>query len=202
MRDCSFTLHAGETVAVIGHNGAGKSVLLKMLARITKPTTGFAEISGRLVSLLEVGSGFHPELSGRENIFLNAAIHGVRRAEVQAKFDSIVAFSGIERFLDEPVKHYSSGMYMRLAYSVAAHLEADVLLFDEVLAVGDAAFQDQCVRHLEKMRTAGAAILLVTHSMATLQPLCSRGLVLDEGRVIHDGSIDEAIRLYEEGRSE
>jgi lipopolysaccharide transport system ATP-binding protein len=198
VKDCSFSIYPGEMAAVIGRNGAGKSVLLKMLSRITKPTTGRALIRGKLISLLEVGSGFHPELSGRDNIFLNGAILGVRRSEMLKKFDEMVAFAGTGRFIDEPVKHYSSGMYMRLAFSVATHLEADVLLIDEVLAVGDETFRGKCIDRLRQARDRGAAILVVSHAMDTLMTLCSRGLFLQQGRLICDGDIQQAIRLYQE----
>ena len=200
VRDCSFTIQRGEVVALLGWNGAGKSVLLKMLARVTKPSTGCAEIRGRLVSLLEVGSGFHPELTGRENIYLSAAILGVTRAEADRKFDEIVEFSEIGRFLDSPVKRYSSGMYMRLAFSVAWHLDADVMLIDEVLAVGDERFQNKCMDRISLAAERGVTILLVSHAMGTVERLCGRGLYLEGGTIQYDGPVAGAIERYHRGR--
>jgi lipopolysaccharide transport system ATP-binding protein len=196
LRDASFELEEGQVLGIVGRNGAGKSTLLKILSRITEPTEGRAEIRGRLASLLEVGTGFHPELSGRDNIFLNGAILGMRRTEVVAKFDSIVEFAGVERFIDTPVKRYSSGMYMRLAFAVAAHLEPDILLVDEVLAVGDAEFQK---RSLGKMRDAtgeGRTVVFVSHNMASIRALCQRALLLDGGRVRADGPVDHVLGQY------
>jgi lipopolysaccharide transport system ATP-binding protein len=196
LRDVSFELEPGEVLGIVGRNGAGKSTLLKILSRITDPTEGAAEVNGSLSSLLEVGTGFHPELTGRDNIFLNGAILGMRRAEVAAKFDSIVEFAGVERFIDTPVKRYSSGMYMRLAFAVAAHLEPDILVVDEVLAVGDAEFQK---RSLGKMREAtgeGRTVLFVSHNMASIRALCQRAILLDRGRVRADGDVDAVVSEY------
>jgi lipopolysaccharide transport system ATP-binding protein len=196
LRDVSFELRSGQVLGIVGRNGAGKSTLLKILARITDPTEGYAEVEGRVSSLLEVGTGFHPELTGRDNVFLNGAILGMRRSEVAAKFDSIVEFSGIERFIDTPVKRYSSGMYARLAFAVAAHLEPDILLVDEVLAVGDAEFQK---RSLGKMRDAtgeGRTVIFVSHNMASIRMLCHSAILLDYGRVRADGDVDTVITEY------
>jgi lipopolysaccharide transport system ATP-binding protein len=192
----SFTVQPGEVVGVIGRNGAGKSTLLKVLARITKPTTGRIELRGRVGSLLEVGTGFHPELTGRENIFLSGAILGMRRAEIAAKFDEIVEFAGIARFLDTPVKRYSSGMYVRLAFAVAAHLETDLLLVDEVLAVGDAEFQKKCLGRMENLSQSGRTILFVSHSMPAVRSLTQRCLYLRDGRIACDGPTPQAIDRY------
>jgi lipopolysaccharide transport system ATP-binding protein len=199
LRDVSFELEEGKVLGIVGRNGAGKSTLLKILSRITDPTEGRAEIRGRLSSLLEVGTGFHPELSGRDNIFLNGAILGMRRSEVATKFHSIVEFAGVERFIDTPVKRYSSGMYMRLAFAVAAHLEPDILLVDEVLAVGDAEFQK---RSLGKMRDAtgeGRTVVFVSHNMASIRALCQRAILLEGGRVRADGAVDDVIGEYLSG---
>lgn len=199
LRQVSFDIDAGEVFGVIGHNGAGKSTLLKLLSRITDPTGGEALIRGRVASLLEVGTGFHPELSGRENIYLNGAILGMTRGEIARSFDAIVAFSGVERFLDTPVKRYSSGMMVRLAFAVAAHLQPEILLVDEVLAVGDTAFQKKC---LGKMRDVvydqGRTVLFVSHNMDSIRALCNRVMVLDHGRLIGCLPTDEAIRKYYE----
>jgi len=186
----------GEVVGLIGRNGAGKSTLLKVLSRITRPTSGHAEITGRIGSLLEVGTGFHPELTGRENIFLNAAILGMRRAEVEKKFDEIVAFADIDRFIDTPVKRYSSGMYVRLAFGVAAHLETEVLLVDEVLAVGDAQFQKKCFEKMREVGNCGRTIVFVSHNMSAMRHICRRGFVLEEGRIVASGSIDSVVDSY------
>ncbi|MEP6912319.1 MAG: ABC transporter ATP-binding protein [bacterium] len=194
--DVSFEVKRGEVVGIIGRNGAGKSTLLKILSRITEPTRGHAEIQGRVGSLLEVGTGFHPELTGRENIYLNAAILGMRRLEVQRKFDEIVAFAEIEKFIDTPVKRYSSGMYVRLAFAVAAHMDTDVLLVDEVLAVGDAQFQKKCLGKMEEVSKCGRTILLVSHQMATVQNLCDQGILLSQGLVAREGKISEVVRHY------
>jgi lipopolysaccharide transport system ATP-binding protein len=196
LKDVSFTAEKGDRLGIIGRNGAGKSTLLKILSRITDPTEGRVEIAGRVSSLLEVGTGFHPELSGRENIFLNGAILGMRAEEVRRKFDRIVAFAEVERFLDTPVKHYSSGMYVRLAFAVAAHLEPDVLVVDEVLAVGDVQFQQKCLGRMEELSRSGRTILFVTHNVDAMLALCNRGLVLDKGKVIFDGEPAEARRNY------
>src|SRR6185436_16930178 len=175
LKDVSFEVLPGEVIGIIGRNGAGKTTLLKILSRITEPTTGRARVRGRVGSLLEVGTGFHPELSGRENVFVNGAILGMTRREIAAKFDEIVAFSGVERFIDTPVKHYSSGMQMRLAFAVAAHLEPHILLVDEVLAVGDAAFQQKCLGKMQEVHRRGRTVLLVSHQMNQLRRLCTSG---------------------------
>ena len=184
LRDVSFDIREGEVVGIIGRNAAGKSTLLKVLSRITEPTKGFAEVRGRVGSLLEVGTGFHPELTGRENIYLNGAILGMRKAEIARKFDEIVAFAEIEKFLDTPVKRYSSGMYVRLAFAVAAHLETEILLVDEVLAVGDAQFQKKCFEKVRSVGRSGRTILFVSHNMAALRQVCQRGIVLQGGTVV------------------
>lgn len=197
LRDVSFTVPRGEVLGVIGRNGAGKSTLLKILSRITEPTQGRIRLRGRVASLLEVGTGFHPELSGRENIFLNGAILGMSRAEIRRKFDEIVAFAEVERFLDTAVKHYSSGMYVRLAFAVAAHLEPEILVVDEVLAVGDAAFQNKCLGKIEQIAGGeGRTVLLVSHNMASIQNLCRRVLRLDSGRIAGDGDALIEIQNY------
>jgi lipopolysaccharide transport system ATP-binding protein len=183
LQDVSFQIRRGEIIGVVGHNGAGKSTLLKVLARITSPTSGWAEIRGRVGSLLEVGTGFHPELSGRENIFLNGAILGMKHEEIRRQFDEIVAFAEVEKFIDTPVKHYSSGMYLRLAFAVAAHLELDILMVDEVLAVGDAAFQKKCLGKMHDVTQQGRTVLFVSHNMQALQSLSQRTLHLKSGRI-------------------
>jgi lipopolysaccharide transport system ATP-binding protein len=183
-------------VGIIGPNGAGKSTLLKILSRITEPTDGYAEIHGRVGSLLEVGTGFHPELTGRENIYLNGAILGMKRSEIAQKFDEIVAFSGVQKFINTPLKRYSSGMYVRLAFAVAAHLDPEILLVDEVLAVGDAAFQEKCLGKMDEIASAGRTVLFVSHNMAAVRKLCSRGLLLEDGRVKFHGNVDETIQVY------
>ncbi len=194
--DVSFSVNDGETLGVIGRNGAGKSTLLKILSRITKPSGGFAEIRGRVGSLLEVGTGFHNELTGRENIYLNGAILGMKRTEINRKFDEIVAFSEIEKFLDTPVKHYSSGMYMRLAFSVAAHLDPEVLIVDEVLAVGDMSFQQKCLGKMDEFGRSGRTVLFVSHNLGSLAQICKKGLLLDHGKLVTYGNIDETIDTY------
>src|SRR5262245_55934869 len=199
LRDVSFEVKHGEVVGIIGRNGAGKSTLLKILSRITEPTLGVGTINGRVGSLLEVGTGFHPELTGRENIYLNGAILGMRRAEIAGKFDEIVDFAEVDRFVDTPVKHYSSGMYLRLAFSVAAHLEPEILLVDEVLAVGDAAFQKKCLGKMQNVADTGRTVLFVSHNMAAVQALCGRGIYLSEGHVVCDTTADEAVRSYVAG---
>lgn len=196
LKDVSFEVADGETLGIIGRNGAGKSTLLKILSRITKPTAGTAEIRGRIGSLLEIGTGFHNELSGRENIFLNGAILGMRRAEIEAKFDEIVAFSEIEKFIDTPVKHYSSGMYMRLAFSVAAHLEPEILIVDEVLAVGDVAFQKKCLRKMREVGEEGRTVLFVSHDMQSIARLCRRAVWMKNGSVAADGAASDVIGDY------
>lgn len=198
LKDVSFEIKQGEVVGIIGPNGAGKTTFLKILSRITEPTQGRAEISGRVGSLLEVGTGFHPELTGGENIYLNGAIIGMKKIEIKEKFDQIVAFAEIEQFVDTPVKRYSSGMYVRLAFAVAAHLEPEILLVDEVLAVGDAAFQKKCLGKMGDVARQGRTVLFVSHNMAAVQSLCMRGLLLEEGRIKYDGQSDETIRRYAE----
>lgn len=196
LKDVSFTVEQGEIVGVIGRNGAGKSTLLKVLTRITEPTSGRAVLRGRVGSLLEVGTGFHPELSGRENVFLNGAILGMRRREIERKFDEIVAFAEVERFIDTPVKRYSSGMYVRLAFAVAAHLDPEILLVDEVLAVGDAAFQTKCLGKMKDVAGEGRTVLFVSHNMAAVSQLCERGILLDGGRISIQGATADVIRVY------
>jgi lipopolysaccharide transport system ATP-binding protein len=197
LKDINFEVKKGEVVGIIGKNGAGKSTLLKILSQITPPTTGEIVIRGRVGSLLEVGTGFHPELTGRENIFLNGAILGMKRVEIAKKFDQIVAFAGVEKFLDTPVKHYSSGMYVRLAFSVAAHMEPDILIVDEVLAVGDAEFQKKCLGKMDEItKKDGRTILFVSHNMNAVKQLCSRVVVLEQGKVSFIGETDEAIQYY------
>jgi lipopolysaccharide transport system ATP-binding protein len=196
LRDASFEIPRGQAVGIIGRNGAGKSTLLKLLSRITTPTTGSAELHGRVGSLIEVGTGFHPELTGRENVYLNGAILGMRRREVAARFDEIVAFAGIERFLDTPVKRYSSGMYMRLAFAVAAHLDAEILVVDEVLAVGDQEFQRKCLGKMDEVARTGRTVLFVSHSLHAISTLTSRTLVLERGRVAFDGNTSDALAYY------
>ncbi len=196
LKDISFEIKRGTVIGVIGRNGAGKSTLLKILSRITEPTTGFAEIHGRVGSLLEVGTGFHPELTGRENIYLNGAILGMKRVEIDRKFDEIVAFSEIERFLDTPVKRYSSGMYVRLAFAVAAHLEPEILLVDEVLAVGDAAFQKKCMGKMGDVAGHGRTVLFVSHNMGVISQMCPQSIALREGRIVDFGDTREVINRY------
>jgi homopolymeric O-antigen transport system ATP-binding protein len=196
LREVSFQIGHGEVVGIIGRNGAGKSTLLKLLSRITQPTEGRLTLHGRVASLLEVGTGFHPELSGRENIFLNGAILGMRRTEIQRRFDEIVAFAEVDKFIDTPVKHYSSGMYMRLAFSVAAHLEPEILVVDEVLAVGDSAFQKKCLNKMESAGKGGRTVFFVSHSMPAVTRLCSRAILLDSGRVHKDGPAPEVVSSY------
>ena len=196
LKAVSFEICQGEVVGLIGRNGAGKSTLLKILARITRPTEGYAEIRGRVGSLLEVGTGFHGELSGRENVYMSGAILGMRKAEIDRKFDEIVAFSEVERFLDTPLKHYSSGMQMRLAFAVAAHLEPEILLVDEVLAVGDAAFQKKCLGKMSDVARHGRTIVFVSHNMTALRKLCPRAIRLDAGRIVESGDSDEVVSHY------
>jgi lipopolysaccharide transport system ATP-binding protein len=196
LKDVSFELKKGDVLGVIGRNGAGKSTLLKILSRITEPTGGRIEIDGRISSLLEVGTGFHPELSGRENIFLNGTILGMKRKEIKDKFDEIVDFSGVKKFLDTPVKHYSSGMYVRLAFAVAAHLEPEILIIDEVLAVGDQEFQKKCIGKMKEVANVGRTVIFVSHSMSAISALCTRGLYLKSGKVEFSGEIGGAIEKY------
>jgi lipopolysaccharide transport system ATP-binding protein len=197
LKDVSFNVRQGEVLGIIGRNGAGKSTLLKILSRITEPTAGRVTLHGRVASLLEVGTGFHPELTGRENIFLNGAILGMSRAEIRRKFDEIVAFAGVEKFLDTPVKRYSSGMYVRLAFAVAAHLEPEILLVDEVLAVGDTEFQKKCLGKIDEVsRQEGRTVLLVSHNLAAVAEMADRALLLDTGSVAVDGTVAEAVSTY------
>jgi lipopolysaccharide transport system ATP-binding protein len=196
LSDVSLKICMGERVGIIGRNGAGKSTLLKVLSRITEPTLGKVSISGRIASLLEVGTGFHPELTGRENIYLSGAILGMSRAEITKNFDRIVAFAEIQQFLDTPVKRYSSGMYVRLAFSVAAHLDSDILIVDEVLAVGDAEFQRKCLARMDDISGEGRTILFVSHNMAAVSQLCTRGVLLRNGAVEYDGEIRDAVQHY------
>jgi lipopolysaccharide transport system ATP-binding protein len=196
LKDINLEVQQGELVGIIGHNGAGKSTLLKILSRITKPTTGRVALYGRVGSLLEVGTGFHPELTGRENIYLNGAILGMRRTEIARNFDEIVAFAEVEKFIDTPVKHYSSGMYLRLAFSVAAHLEPEILLVDEVLAVGDMAFQQKCLGKMEDVTAAGRTVLFVSHNLGAVKELCQRAVVLKDGAVVFRGSAVEGVAYY------
>ena len=196
LKDVSFEIKQGDRIGIIGRNGAGKSTLLKILSRITEPTTGFSEIRGRVASLLEIGTGFHPELTGRENIFLNGAILGMSKAEIRQKFDEIVDFAEIEVFLDTPVKRYSSGMYVRLAFSVAAHLEPEILIIDEVLAVGDIRFQNKCLGKMGEVGKEGRTVLFVSHNIGAIQHLCNQGILLDQGNLVASGSADQAIKSY------
>jgi lipopolysaccharide transport system ATP-binding protein len=196
LKDASFEIREGEVVGLIGRNGAGKSTLLKILARVTKPTRGFADIHGRIGSLLEVGTGFHQELTGRENVFLSGAILGMKKTEIKSKFDEIVAFAEIEKFIDTPAKHYSSGMYLRLAFAVAAHLDPEIMIIDEVLAVGDQRFQDKCLRKMGEVRQHGRTILFVSHSMIAVQRLCTRVLLVEQGRIKQDSDPGAVIGEY------
>jgi len=196
LKDVSFEVARGDVVGIIGRNGAGKSTLLKIVSRITEPTEGCVVLRARMASLLEVGTGFHPELTGRENIFLNGAILGMSKAEIASNFDEIVAFAELERFLDTPVKHYSSGMYVRLAFAVAAHLNSEVLVVDEVLAVGDLAFQKKCLGKMNALSRVGRTVLFVSHNMAAVENLCRRGIVLDGGKLVFEGTSKNAVRHY------
>ena len=199
LKDINFNINQGDAVGIIGRNGAGKSTLLKLLSRVTAPTTGNIKVKGRIASLLEVGTGFHPELSGRENIFLNGAILGMRKREIAAKFDEIVDFAGVERYVDTPVKRYSSGMYVRLAFAVAAHLESEILIVDEVLAVGDAEFQKKCLGKMGEVSAGeGRTVLFVSHNMASVKQLCKNGIVLDKGSIGLIGPVENAISFYKE----
>ena len=196
LKDVSFEVKQGEVVGIIGRNGAGKSTLLKILARITEPTEGYAEVRGRVGSLLEVGTGFHPELTGRENIYLSGAVLGMKKREIDRKFDEIVAFAEMEKFIDTPVKYYSSGMYVRLAFAVAAHLDPEILLVDEVLAVGDAAFQKKCLGKMGDVAKEGRTVLFVSHNMAAIENLCSRAILLESGQIVSEGETKTIINLY------
>jgi len=203
LKDVSFTVNRGDVVGILGRNGAGKSTLLKILSRITEPTTGRVGVKGRVASLLEVGTGFHPELTGRENIYLNGAILGMTRAEIRRKFDEIVAFAGIEKFLDTPVKRYSSGMYVRLAFAVAAHLEPEILIVDEVLAVGDSEFQKKCIGKMKEVTANGRTVLFVSHNLPAVAALCRKGILLKEGRLILTDTAENTIARYKkEGMSD
>jgi lipopolysaccharide transport system ATP-binding protein len=201
LKDVSFEIKRGESVGIIGRNGAGKSTLLKLLSRITEPTKGRIELEGRVSSLLEVGTGFHPELTGRENIYLNGTILGMKRAEIKKKFDQIVAFAEVEKFLDTPVKHFSSGMYVRLAFAVAAHLEAEILIVDEVLAVGDAEFQRKCLGKMNEVSQDGRTVLFVSHNMQAMESLTSRCIFLSKGQLSYDGPTKEAVSRYLRARA-
>lgn len=202
LRDISFEINRGDVVGIIGRNGAGKSTLLKVLARITDPTEGYAEIHGRIGSLLEVGTGFHKELTGRENIFLSGSILGMQRKEIQSSFDEIVSFAQVEKFVDTPVKHYSSGMYLRLAFSVAAHLEPDILLIDEVLAVGDLQFQKKCLGKMEDVARQGRTVLFVSHNLGSVQELCERGILLHHGQLKMVDTVHSCVAAYVESLQE
>jgi lipopolysaccharide transport system ATP-binding protein len=199
LSEVSFEVFPGEIVGIIGRNGAGKSTLLKILSRIVRPTAGEVDIYGRLGSLLEIGTGFHPDLTGRENVYFNGAIIGMSRSETRRKFDEIVAFAEVEEFLDTPVKHYSSGMYLRLAFAVAAHFEPEILILDEVLGVGDAAFQQKCYRKMENIIQEGRTIFLVSHDPAAIQRLCRRALLIESGRLREDGPADTVVQRYLDG---
>jgi lipopolysaccharide transport system ATP-binding protein len=196
LKDVSFEVRRGEVLGIIGRNGAGKSTLLKVLSRITTPTEGYADIMGRVGSLLEVGTGFHPELTGRDNLYLNGAVLGMKKAEIARKFDEVVAFAEIHKFIDTPVKRYSSGMYLRLAFSVAAHLETEILLVDEVLAVGDASFQKKCLGKIGEVMKEGRTVLFISHNMAAVEQLCTRAMLLADGRLKHSGPVSAVIESY------
>ena len=196
LRDVDFSINQGEAIGIIGRNGAGKSTLLKIISRVTAPTSGVIKVKGRIASLLEVGTGFHPELTGRENIYMNGAIMGMSRSEVDRKFDEIVDFSGVEKFINTPVKRYSSGMYVRLAFAVSAHLEPEILIVDEVLAVGDAEFQRKCLGKMGDAAHEGRTVLFVSHNMAAIQKLCAHGILLDKGQIVEQGNINQVINEY------
>jgi lipopolysaccharide transport system ATP-binding protein len=196
LKDVNFEVNQGEVLGIIGRNGAGKSTLLKILSKVTAPTKGNIKIRGRIASLLEVGTGFHPELTGRENIFLNGAILGMTKAEIRSKFDEIVAFSGVDKYIDTPVKRYSSGMYVRLAFAVAAHLEPEILIVDEVLAVGDAEFQKKCLGKMKDVSSQGRTVLFVSHNLVAVRSLCQRGILMERGSVSFSGTADETVEQY------
>src|SRR5690606_20853101 len=198
LKDVSFDVQQGEVLGIIGRNGAGKSTLLKILSRTTTPTTGEFKVKGRIASLPEVGTGFHPELTGRENICLNGAILGMRKHEIKRKFDEIVDFSGVERYIDTPVKRYSSGMYVRLAFAVAAHLDPEILIVDEVLAVGDLEFQKKCLGKMQDVGQSGRTVLFVSHNMAIVRSLCTRAILLESGGIAHDGPAFETVEHYQQ----
>ena len=203
LNDLNFEVAQGDAVGIIGRNGAGKSTLLKILSRVTSPTSGSIKIKGRIASLLEVGTGFHPELTGKENIYLNGAILGMRKAEIKRKFDEIVDFAGVERYIDTPVKRYSSGMYVRLAFAVAAHLESEILIVDEVLAVGDAEFQKKCIGKMgDVSKGEGRTVLFVSHNMASVKSLCKKGMVLSNGSLFYEGSAEDAIEQYTKNKKQ
>jgi lipopolysaccharide transport system ATP-binding protein len=202
LRDVSFEVKQGEVLGLIGRNGAGKSTLLKILSRITAPTDGSVGVKGRIRSLLEVGTGFHPELTGRENIYLNGAILGMKKSEIERRFDEIVAFAEVEKFMDTPVKRYSSGMYLRLAFAVAAHLVSEILLVDEVLAVGDASFQKKCIGRMNEVAHEGRTVLFVSHNMAAIRTLCTRGLCLEQGRISSAGDIEQVLFRYTQSQTQ
>lgn len=196
LKDINFSIEQGEVLGIIGKNGAGKSTLLKILSRVTTPTTGSIGIKGRMASLLEVGTGFHPELTGRENVLLNGAIMGMSKLEIKRKFDEIVDFSGVERYIDTPVKRYSSGMYVRLAFAVAAYLDPEILVIDEVLAVGDAEFQKKCIGKMKDVSQEGRTVIFVSHNIDTVKSLCKRGVLLNNGSILKDDNINDVIDLY------
>ncbi len=196
LNDVSFSVREGETIGIIGHNGAGKSTLLKLITRVTSPTEGCICLNGRVASLLEVGTGFHPELTGRENIYINGAILGMKKKEIDKRVDEIIAFSECEQFIDTPVKRYSSGMYVKLAFSVAAHLNSEILIMDEVLAVGDVSFQNKCIQKMIEVSESGKTILYVSHNMSTIRALCKRCIVLSHGSLMYDGNVEDAISTY------
>jgi homopolymeric O-antigen transport system ATP-binding protein len=198
LKDISFDLEQGENIAIVGANGAGKSTLLKIISRITAPTTGLVRIRGRIGTLLEVGTGFHPELTGRDNVFLNGAILGMSRGEIRKKFDDIVGFAGLEQFIDTPVKRYSSGMYVRLAFSVAAFLEPEILIVDEVLSVGDQQFQSQCTQRMEEIIKDGRTLIFVSHGAEDVQQVCRRAIFLKQGKIVFDGDVSDALTAYAE----
>ncbi len=201
LNNVTFDVHRGEAIGIIGENGAGKSTLLKILSRITTPTKGVVKMRGRVASLLELGTGFHPELTGKENIYLNGIILGMTKAEITRKFDDIVNFAGIRKFLDTPVKRYSSGMFVRLGFAVAAHLEPDILILDEVLSVGDAAFQQKCLEKLDEMRDQGTTIVLVSHNMSRITQFCSRAILLESGKLVEKGNPHAVVSAYARAES-
>jgi lipopolysaccharide transport system ATP-binding protein len=196
LKDINFNIEQGEVLGIIGKNGAGKSTLLKILSRVTTPTTGSIKVKGRMASLLEVGTGFHPELTGRENVYLNGAIMGMSKAEIKSKFDEIIDFSGVERYIDTPVKRYSSGMYVRLAFAVAAHLDPEILIIDEVLAVGDAEFQKKCIGKMQDVSLEGRTVIFVSHNIDIIKSICRRGILLNNGGLVADGHINDVVNLY------
>jgi lipopolysaccharide transport system ATP-binding protein len=196
LRNVSFSVDTGEALGIVGHNGAGKSTLLRLLARVSKPTGGTIETKGKMATLLELGAGFHPDLTGRENIFLNGTLLGLTRAEITRRFDEIIAFSEVERFIDTPVKHYSRGMTLRLSFAIAAHVNCDLLLIDEVLSVGDARFAQKCLMHMQRLRDQGMTIVLTSHNLRTIVDFCSRALLFRGGSLVADGQPEEIVHLY------